>query len=113
LREQRLLILVHAQLTSFPAFQAVAAQAGLALPDFASLSDRHRGRDRFIGVIAFKPDWTAYFLPFGFSDASDVYERERILRQGLRAALEPQGFAIGGEASQSAIRTMWLNSNSS
>jgi hypothetical protein len=107
LRPERLLILVHARLTSFPAIQTAAAQAGLALPDLANLLNRHGGRDEFIGIVAFKPDWTSYLSPFpslqiaaGMDNAPD---RERRLRQGMRAVLKQQDLKIRGQAGQSLV----------
>lgn len=107
LRPDRLIILVHARLKSFPAIQAAAAQAGLALPDVTDLLDRHGGRDEFIGIIAFNPEWAGYLLPFPSTQIApameDASDRERRLRQGLRAMLERQGFKIRGQPHQSLV----------
>ena len=107
LRPERLFILIHARMESFSAIQAATVQAGLALPDASDLLERHGGRDEFIGLVAFKQDWSAYLLPFPSRQigpyADDASDRERRLRQALSAVLEPLGFPMRGWPSQSLI----------
>lgn len=94
LRPERLLILLQARsAAAFAAFRAAATQAGLAIPDIAGLHEG--GKDDFIGVLRFKPDWTAYFSPFpprAFEPHTE--QDEHRLRRGLRPVLAQQGFAI-------------------
>jgi len=115
LHPHSLMLLVQGRRDTYDTFRReTAADVGMSIPEFPAEHSKGRGDDEFIGIVRFRPDWTAYFWPFPerpgrIAHVDHVDIREDRLRAGLLPALAEQGLVLKsrGRQTRTAIWSMW------
>lgn len=86
----RLVVLVPGDKQTYGEFRGVAALAGLLLPQMTSNELGWGTESDIVGVITFRPDWTASisaFPPTALFENYDAKEQERRMREALSPAI--------------------------